>query len=356
MSSGLKKEFILAGLCFLMTHCASQKQGSMASPDQSKAIKNSSSSTASLKEKVKQKSKFSGLVNPKQQDEKRTKKKKNSSSVMDENPDKPVRRSIEKPKSMAGGLLPARAKIETLSKSKPKDLTQAPQPNISKSEKAPSHPKTKRKVSDQSTYRKGNPPPSPNFQNGKTAGNAKILKLGQETYEVNKPALGQGAGVAETKKSGKQDLDNLKSASKEKISVSSLKNDITLEAPSKKGGDRNVTDVRDYIADQNYTQRAGLTVGWKAEPQVTEEETNSKPRTLSESVTQPHGNDWNHLKSYLNRNAVLFGDDRSGQMNSLQRVEHWNEGRKGRAINLSDQGGDGPRFQEALRWIQQKGR
>ena len=339
-----------------MTHCVSQKQGSMVSPDKSKAIKNSSPSSASLKEKVKQKSKFSGVVNPKQQDEKRAKKKNNSSFFMDKNTENPVSRSIEKPKSMTGGLLPVRAKIETAFKSKPKDRTQDPQPNISKPEKAFSHPKTKKKVSDQSTYREGNPPPSPNFQNGKTAGDAKILKLGQETYEVNNPALGQGAGVAETEKSGKQALENWTSATKEKISVSSLKSDITLEASSKKGGDGNVTDLRDYLTDQNYTQRAGLVVGWKAEPLVTAEEANSKPRTLSESLTQPHGNDWNHLKSYLNRNAVLFGDDRIGQMNSLQRAKHWNEGRKGREIYLFDQRGDGPRFQEALRWIQQKGR
>jgi hypothetical protein len=290
MPPGLKRGVILAGLCCLMTHCVSQKQGSMVSPDKSKAIKNSSPSTASLKEKVKQKSKFSGVVNPKQQDEKRAKKKNKSSFFMDKNTENPVSRSIEKPKSMTGGLLPVRAKIETAFKSKPKDLTQDPQPNISKPEKAFSHPKTKKKVSDQSTYREGNPPPSPNFQNGKTA------------------------------------------------------------------GDRNVTDLRDYLTDQNYTQRAGLVVGWKDEPLVTEEETNSKPRTLSESLTQPHGNDWNHLKSYLNRNAVLFGDDRIGQMNSLQRAEHWNEGGEGREIKLSDQRGDGPRFQEALRWIQQKGR
>ena len=352
MLPGLKKAFTLTGLCFLMAHCASKKQGSMPSQDKSKAIKSSSLSTASLKKKVTQKSKFSGLVNPKKYDEKRTEKNNNSSFFMDKNPGKSVTRSIEKPKSTSGGLLQDTAKIETSFKSKPKDLNLDTEPNIPKPEKAYSPPKIKRKVSDQSNYRESNPPLSPNFEKRSSAGNPKILKSGEEVHEVNKPAPEHRAGVAEAEKSGIQALGSSESASQVKISVSSPKKHIALKAPAKKSGDSNETGLSDYLADQSFTERTGFTGGWKGEALVTKtgEETQSNPRTPS------YVNDLSHLKAYLNRNTALFEDDRGGQMNSLQRVEHWNEGRQGREINLSDQGGDGPRFQEALRWIQQKGR
>ena len=178
------------------------------------------------------------------------------------------------------------------------------------------------------------------------------MKSGQEVHEVNKPAPEHRAGVAEAEKSGIQALGSSESASQVKISVSSPKKHIALKAPAKKSGDSNETGLSDYLADQSFTERTEFTGGWKGEALVTKtvEETQSNPRTPS------YVNDLSHLKAYLNRNTALFEDDRGGQMNSLQRVEHWNEGRQGREINLSDQGGDGPRFQEALRWIQQKGR
>lgn len=110
----------------------------------------------------------------------------------------------------------------------------------------------------------------------------------------------------------------------------------------------------------NATERAGVALGWKAELLRSEAKDKDKSKFKNQSFPEGKGNTqgFSQAKSYLNRSTKTseIDIDSKRNLNSLENSKDWNQGRGRRAIKLSEQNLDGPRFEEALRWIQQKGK
>ena len=125
------------------------------------------------------------------------------------------------------------------------------------------------------------------------------------------------------------------------------------------GGEQNA-GFQDEHAELNFTERAGVVLGWKAELLRSEEVTRAKFKTENQSIPTSKGSasDFRKAKIFLNRQPKTskIKVEHKGNLNSLQKAEDWNQGRGGKTINLSEQNLDDRRFEEALRWIQQKGK